>query len=255
MKIRVLGASGSEMPGYNLPAFLIDDRILMDAGTIGLALNDDEQWRIKHILLTHAHIDHIKGIPFFLDNLIVRNKKHTVTIISGREVLEDIKRNVFNDRIWPDFTKIPSAEEPVLRFKAINRARSINIDGYRVFAEKMNHAVPDYGYIIEGKDKKAVAYTGDTGPTDLFWKMVSLHDVRCLIIETSLPNSMSELASRSGHLSASLLKKEMMKMTKTPPLIVISHAKPQFLSLIEKEIRALGFNNIRILRDGQTINI
>lgn len=255
MKIRVLGASGSEMPGYNLPAFLIDNKILMDAGTIGLSLNDNEQWRIKHILLTHAHIDHIKGIPFFLDNLIIKNKRHTVTIISGREVLEDIKRNIFNDRIWPDFTKIPSADEPVLRFLTISPSHPLNIDGYRVFAEKMNHAVTDYGYIIEGRDKRAVAYTGDTGPTDLFWKMVSLHNVRCLIIETSLPNSMSELASKSGHLSASLLKEELSKLDTTPPLIGISHVKPQFLSLIKKEIKALGFNNARILRDGEVINV
>jgi len=255
MKIRVLGASGSEMPGYNLPAFLIDNKILMDAGTIGLSLNDSEQWRIKHILLTHAHIDHIKGLPFFLDNLIIKNKRHTVTLISGREVLEDIKKNIFNDRIWPDFTRIPDRKEPVLRFLTISPSRPLNIDGYRVFAEKMNHAVTDYGYIIEGKDKKAVAYTGDTGPTDLFWRMVSLHNVRCLIIETSLPNSMSELASKSGHLSASMLKKELSKLSTTPPLICISHVKPQFLSLIKKEIKALGFNNARILRDGEVINV
>ncbi|MEW6163290.1 MAG: 3',5'-cyclic-nucleotide phosphodiesterase [Nitrospirota bacterium] len=255
MKIRVLGASGSEMPGYNLPAFLIDDKILMDAGNIGFSLSDSEQWRVKYILLTHAHLDHIKGIPFFLDNIIIKNKNHTVTLISGREVLADIKKNVFNNRIWPDFTKIPNIKEPILRFKAINRSHPLNIDGYKVFAEKMNHAVPAYGYIIEGKDRKAIAYTGDTGPTELFWRKVSLHDVRCLVVETSFPNSMSGLASKSGHLTALLLRNEILKMIKMPPMILISHTKPQYISIIKKEIKALRIRNIEILRDGQIITV
>lgn len=255
MKIKVLGASGSEMPGYNLPAFLIDDRLLMDAGTIGLSLKDDEQWKIKHILLTHTHLDHIKGIPFFLDNLIIKNKEHSVTIISGKEVLDNIKKDVFNDRVWPDFTKIPDSRRPILKFKTISPSRPMNIDGYRVFTEKMNHAVPDYGYVIVGKDKKAVAYTGDTGPTEAFWRMASLHDIRCLIIEASFPNRMSELAAKSGHLSARLLKNEIQKMAKMPPLIFVTHAKPQFMSVIKKEIKTLRISNIEILKDGQVINI
>jgi ribonuclease BN (tRNA processing enzyme) len=255
LKIRVLGASGSEMPGHNLPAFLIDDKILMDAGTIGLALKDNEQWKIGHILLTHTHLDHIKGIPFFLDNLIIKNKKHSVTIISGREVIGNIKKDVFNDRVWPDFTKIPDSKNPILKFRAISTSRPMSIDGYKVYTEKMNHAVPDYGYIIVGKNKKSVAYTGDTGPTDLFWKKASLLKIDCLIIEVSFPNSMSELAAKSGHLSADLLKKEIVKMAKIPPLIYITHAKPQFMSVITKEIRALRISNIEILRDGQIINI
>lgn len=255
MKIRVLGASGSELPAHNLPAFLIDESLLMDAGTIGLALRDSEQLRIKHILLTHTHLDHIKGIPFFLDNLIVRNKRHSVTIISGKEVISDVKKDVFNDRVWPDFTKIPNRENPILRFKTISASRPMSVDGYKVYAEKMNHAVPDYGYIIVNREGKSVAYTGDTGPTDRFWEKASTLDIDCLIIEVSFPNRMSELATKSGHLSAALLKKELLKMVKMPHMIYITHVKPQFIDVIEKEIRALKINNMQILEDGQIIHI
>ncbi len=255
MKIRVLGSSGSEVPGHNLPAFLIDDEILMDAGTIGLSLTNDQQWKINHILISHSHLDHIKGIPFLLDNIVIRNKKHDITVMSGKDVLSDLKKNVMNDRIWPDFTKIPNKKNPVLKFKAINPNRSVNINGYKVLCEKVTHSVPAYGYIIVGKNGKAVAYTGDTGPTDLFWKKVNGIDLCCLIIEVSFPNRQSKLAIASGHLTASLLKKELKKLETLPSKVYITHAKPQFMKDIKKEVKALGMNNIEILQDNKIITV
>jgi ribonuclease BN (tRNA processing enzyme) len=255
LKIRVLGSSGSEVPGHNLPAFLIDGEILLDAGTIGLSLTNDQQWKIKHILITHAHLDHIKGIPFLLDNIIIRNMRHSITLMSGKDVLSDLKKNVLNDRIWPDFSKIPNKSKPVLRFSTINPARSKIIDGLTVHCERVNHSVPAYGYIIVGKNNRAIAYTGDTGPTELLWKKMAKVNVCCLIIEVSFPNRMSKLAETSGHLTAKLLKKEIKKMETIPANIYITHAKPQFMKDIRKEIKALGMNNIDILRDNIIINV
>jgi len=108
------GASGSEVPGHNCPAFLVGGTFLLDAGTIGLALNIREETGIRQILLTHAHFDHIKGIPFLLDNLVIRNTGNTITVMSGKEVIDDLQKNIFNGRIWPDITGIPSSERPVL---------------------------------------------------------------------------------------------------------------------------------------------
>lgn len=255
MKIRVLGSSGSEVPGHNLPAFLIDGKVLMDAGTIGLSLNDAEQWKIKHILLTHAHLDHIKGIPFLGDNIIIRNKMHSVTIISGKDVLDDLKKNVLNNRIWPDFTRIPDSKNPVVKFRVINPSRCISIDGYKVYCEEVSHSVPAFGYIIEGKNKKAVAYTGDTGPTERLWRKMSAFNIRCLIIEVSFPNRMNELAVKSGHLTADLLKEEIAKMPSIPSKIFITHAKPQYIKDIRREIKALGESNIEILKDNRIITV
>jgi ribonuclease BN (tRNA processing enzyme) len=253
MKIRVLGSAGSEMPDHNLPAFLIDGTILMDAGTIGLSLNNSEQWKIKYILLSHAHLDHIKGIPFLLDNIIVTKKKHSVTVMGGREVLRDLRQNVLNDRIWPDFTKIPDSRNPVLMYRDLSPSRPVMINGYTVHCEKVTHAVPAYGYIIEDRNKKAAAYTGDTGPTDLFWKKVGRYNVCCLITEVSFPNSMNKLALISGHLTADLLKKEIRKMASVPPKIYITHVKPQYRKEIKKEIKALRVKNIAILEDEKII--
>ena len=255
MRIKVLGAAGSEVPGHNCPAFLIDGKILLDAGTIALSLNIREEHSLGWILLTHAHFDHIKGIPFLLDNLVTRSTGNTITVASGKDVLDDLKRNIFNDRIWPDFSRIPTPEHPVLRYKNIGTTKPFLIDGYRITMEKVHHTVPAYGYIVEKPGNKAIAYTGDTGPTDRYWKRMGARDVKHLITETSFPNRLEKLALATGHLTPSLLEGEIAKMCPPPEKIFIMHRKPQFLKEIEMEIRALGHDNIELLKDGEMILI
>jgi ribonuclease BN (tRNA processing enzyme) len=255
MKIKVLGASGSEVPGHNCPAILVDGKILLDAGTITLSLNIREECSLKHILLTHAHLDHIKGIPFLLDNLVTRSTGNTITVMSGKDVLADLKKNIFNGRIWPDFSRIPTPEHPALAYKFLGTARPASIDGYRVTMERVNHPVPAYGFIVENPAKKAIAYTGDTGPTERFWERMAAHDVKCLIVETSFPNRLEKLALVSGHLTPSLLGKELAKIDALPPRIYVMHLKPQYLSEIEMEIEALKRENIEFLKEGEVITV
>jgi len=253
LRIKVLGAAGTEVPGHNCPAFLVDGKILLDAGTIAVSLNIREEHSLRWILLTHAHLDHIKGIPFLLDNLVTRSTGNTITVLSGKDVLDDLKKNIFNGRIWPDFSRIPTPASPVLRYKSIGTTRAVRIDGYKVTMEKVDHTVPAYGYIIEKSGKESIAYTGDTGPTHRFWKRMSAHGVKHLIMETSFPNRMEKLALASGHLTPSLLEKEIAKMYPTPGKIFIMHIKPQFRQEIETEIRALERDNIEFLQDGEVI--
>ncbi|MBE0607007.1 MAG: 3',5'-cyclic-nucleotide phosphodiesterase [Deltaproteobacteria bacterium] len=255
MRIKVLGAAGSEVPGHNCPAFLIDGKILLDAGTIALSLNIREEQSLGWILLTHAHLDHIKGIPFLLDNLVTRSTGNTITVLSGKDVLNDLKKNIFNDRIWPDFTRIPSPEHPSLRYRPLRTVRPVEIDGYKVTMEKVDHTVPAYGYIIEKPGKKSIAYTGDTGPTHRFWETMATHEVKYLIMETSFPNRLEKLALASGHLTPSLLGDEIAKMSPAPEKIFIMHMKPQYLQEIEMEIQSLEYSNIEFLKDGEVINV
>jgi len=255
LKIKVLGSAGSEVPGHNCPAFLIDGRILLDAGTIGVSLNIREEHSLGWILLTHAHLDHIKGIPFLLDNLVIRSTGNTITVISGRDVLDDLRNNIFNGKIWPDFTRIPTPERPALKYKAIGTTRPVSIDGYRITMERVHHAVPAYGYIVGKPGKKSIAYTGDTGPTDRFWEKMAAHDVKYLITETSFPNRLEKLALASGHLTPSLLEREIAKMPDPPEKILIMHVKPQYLQEIEVEIQGLGRDDIEFLKDGELIEV
>lgn len=254
MKIKVLGASGSEVPGHGCPAFLVDGKILLDAGTVSVSLNIREELSLKWIFLTHAHFDHIKGIPFLLDNLAIRNTGNTITVMSGKEVLDVLRKNIFNDQIWPDYTRIPNSTRPVLKYKTIRPDRIVEIDGYRIAMEKVHHTVPAYGYIVENPAKQAIAYTGDTGPTDLFWKRMAGYDVKCLIVEASFPNRLEKMAVATGHLTPSLLKREIAKMQNPPAMIYVMHLKPQYLSEIERQIVALDRRNIEFLKEGEVLS-
>ncbi len=255
MEIKVLGASGSEVPRRNCPAFLVDGTILLDAGTIGMSLNIREEAGIETIILTHAHFDHIKGIPFLLDNRVIRNIGKPVTVMSGKDVIRDLRKNIFNGRIWPDFTQIPAPDKPVLRFGTLVPGRRTLVDGFRVTMAKVSHTVPAYGFVVEKRDREAIAYTGDTGPTDRFWKTLKGIPVKALIVETSFPNRMEELALKSGHLTPALLEKELAKIPHPPPTILLMHAKPQYYSEIEGDVRSLRNDGIRFLLEGETFSI
>ncbi len=253
MKLKVIGSSGGESPGHNLPAFLVDKHILLDAGTIGAFLTEASQWKIRHILITHAHLDHIKGIPFLADNLVIKNKEHSVTIISMQSVLTALKKNLLNNRIWPDFTIISAASRPVLLLKAITPGKPLKICRYTITAYKVNHSVPAVGYIIEDSKGKRLLYTGDTGPTDALWK--ASHNIDCAIIEVSFPNNMKHMALKTGHLTPGLLLKEIKKMASRPKKIFITHPKPLYLKEIKHEIESLPLKNVTILKDGRTYTI
>lgn len=254
MRLRVLGSSGAEFPGKQTPGFLVDDGLLLDAGTIGAVLNEDEQWAIKHILLTHAHLDHIKGIPFLADNIILKNSKHQVRIKSIDPILKTLKDNLLNNAVWPDFTAIPNRAEPVIKLNSIEAGREYGINGYRVTAHEVNHSVPAVGYVVEDADGRRLLYTGDTGPTDAIWAECD-KQIHVAIIEVSMPNEMEEMALMTGHMTSDLLRRDLEKMGKLPERILITHPKPQYVETIRKELSALGRDNIHILSDGEIFEV
>jgi ribonuclease BN (tRNA processing enzyme) len=255
MKIRVLGCSGAEFPGHNPPGFLLDDQILFDAGSLTNVLNGRRQKKIRNIFITHAHLDHIRGIPFLADNLLIDNKGCKVNIISIPQVIRTIKENLLNGHVWPDFTIIPDPKNGVLQFLQLHEGKAIKINGYSVTPFRVNHSVPAVGYLVEDRDKKRFFYTGDTGPTQATWKKIGKRQIHCLIIEVSFPNKMKEIALMTGHLTSALLKEEISGMQLMPEKIYITHTKPQYSQVIKDEVKELRLKNLRLLKDGQLITI
>lgn len=258
MRLRVLGCAGAEFPNFKPPAFLIDDGLLLDAGTIGAVLTEKQQWLIRAIFITHAHLDHIRGIPALADNIIIRNLRHQVTVYAPEPVVMAMRTHLLNGTIWPDFTTLPSLEEPVLRYDVVSPGRPVTIsglnqsqglsgDGYTVTAVTVDHTVPAVGYCVE-KNGVRLVYTGDTGPTDAIWQFASGADA--VIVEVSFPNSMESLAATTKHLCCSQLERELAKMAVLPKRILITHPKPQYYKQIKREIEAIGIRQMELLRDG-----
>lgn len=255
MKINVLGCSGAEFPGHNPSGFLLNGKVLFDAGTLTHVLDRREQSKITHIFITHAHLDHIRDISFLADNIIVEKRKQRVNIISISPVIRTIKKNLLNNSLWPDFSMIPDYENAVLRYGIMKEGEELKVEGNRISAYRVHHSVPAVGYLVEDRNNKRFFYTGDTGPTDSTWKKIGDRKLDCLIIEVSFPNRMSEMAAITGHLTSKLLKAEIGKLKHMPDRIFITHPKPQHLKAINAELKSLAMKNLKLLKDGDVINV
>lgn len=241
MNLRVLGCSGSDLPGQHLTSFLVNDTILLDAGSVTSSLDLAEQARIEHIFITHSHLDHIKDILFLADNLIeffAAGSRPPLQLHGLPHVLDAISTHLLNDTIWPDFTVIP-ANSPVLHYAPMTPGTPVTVDGLSIVTWPVNHARAASGYVLwEGEGEHNLAYTGDTGPCDGWWRFCDelAFPLRNLITEASFPSDMETLANVSKHLTPKLLRAELAKLRANPE-IYIYHMKAPFYTTIEAELR------------------
>lgn len=255
MQIKVLGASGAESPGHNPPSLLLDDRILFDAGSLTHVLDLKGQLKIDDIFITHAHLDHITGIPFLAENVVFAKRISPIRVFSIPPVVRAIKRHILNGSIWPDFAAIPNARHPVLNLIELKTGLPIRIRSYSITPHEVNHSVPAVGYLVEDRRKRRLFYTGDTGPSKDLWSRIGRRQLHCLIIEVSFPNRMEKMAIKTRHLTPRLLKRELSKIKQVPERILITHLKPKYAQTIKTELQRLRIKNLKLLRDEESIEI
>lgn len=255
MNIRVLGCHGSQIPNYNTTSFLIGQNVLVDAGTITSVLPLTEQMKIDYIFITHAHLDHVRDIMFLADNICYQRRKNPLVLVSTAGILDAIHRHFFNNVIWPDFSRIPNPQTPVIKFQIIKPGRKQKISDLQIRAIDLHHVVETVGYVIEAQGK-AVIFMGDTGPTEEAWQVArKTAGLKAVFIETSLPDEMKDIADKTGHLTPFSLAAELKKLTEVKPVIYLYHMKPSYREIIRKEVAALKNRKIRIIEDGQKIRI
>ncbi|WP_243438915.1 3',5'-cyclic-nucleotide phosphodiesterase [Fundidesulfovibrio soli] len=254
MKLRVLGCSGSDLPGHHLTSFLVNGHILLDAGSVTSSLSLEEQVRITDIFVTHPHLDHIKDILFLADNLIEFVAQHNhppVNLRAMPEVLDAISTHLLNDTIWPDFTVIP-ANSPVLSYAPMSPGVPVVVGGLTVTACPVNHAKHASGFIIHGPgEDEAFAYTGDTGPSDGWWAFLAAlqRPVKNIVTEASFPNHLEDLARISKHLTPRMLRAELAKLPYKPK-VFIYHMKAPFSEQIQEELHlALDGYSFHLMRE------
>jgi len=255
MKIKVLGAFGSEGLGQRPSAFLVNDKILVDAGTVPGALTVEEQSEITGAILSHAHLDHTVGLAFLTDTLATATGNHPpITAIGTAPVIDALRTHAFNSVLWPNFNAIPSRDAPVLTYRVLQEEVEQVVGDLRVTPIQVNHSVPANGFILRNGDVSFI-YTGDTGPTERLWAAArSVRGLKAIIIESAFPSRLEDLARAAGHMTPSLLERELAKMPSDVPIWVF-HIKPPFYQEIAEELAKIDPERIQILEQGKTYSI
>lgn len=250
MLVRIIGGHGGVSPGFRATSYLIDGKLLLDAGSVASGIQIEEQSNIDHILISHAHLDHISDLAFLADNCFGM-KGRPFEIYANAPVREAIKTHLLNDVIWPDFTVLPTKENPTLRIHDIRPEMQLVLGDYRIMPVAVNHSTGALGFIIERKNA-SVIFTQDTGPTDKIWEYArDVKNLKAIFTEVSFPNSMARVAQDSQHHTPATMKEEIKKMPKDVP-IFLGHLKPNYQSQLFKEIAEIKDERITILGSSDT---
>ncbi len=256
MNIRVLGAHNCESQNSRLISLLIDDVLAIDAGGLTSSLSFSAQQKLKALLLTHHHYDHVRDVPTLAMNLFLLGK--TINIYSTTSVYDAVLTHLLDGELYPNFLKQPQ-NNPTVKFTIIEPYKLEQIEGYSILAVPVNHPGPTVGYQVTSPDGKIVFYTADTGPglADC-WERVS---PQLLIIEVTMPDKYKESAVQSGHLTPSLLKQELTNFQELKgylPEVVLVHMNPNLEKEIEAEIAAVARalnNSIILAYEGMQLNL
>jgi ribonuclease BN (tRNA processing enzyme) len=224
MHITILGAHNIESESTRCSSLLVDDVLALDAGALTSSLPFAQQQKLKAVLLTHQHYDHIRDIPALGMNFMLH--KGSVELCTTDTVYQALSAHLVNETLYPDFFKRPE-KKPALVYRELEAGKEVDIHGYRVLPVPVGHAVPTVGYQVTAPGGKKVFYTGDTGAglADT-WRAV---EPDLLIIEVTAPNSYADFAREAGHLTPGLLKEELAgfkEMKGYLPRVVTVHMNP-----------------------------
>jgi ribonuclease BN (tRNA processing enzyme) len=254
MKIRVLGCSGGIGGSLRTTSFLVDDDILLDAGTGVGDMSLEQLAKIDHIFVSHSHLDHVTSIPFLVDT-VCWMRRSPIKVYGIKETLDILRAHLFNWKIWPDFTQIPDSDNPFMVYRELKVGETIELRGRRFTAIPANHTVPAVGYKMENS-RAALIFSGDTSTNDALWAVVNAtENLKYLIIETAFSNKEREIAVASKHLCPRMLAEELEKMHVRPE-VFITHLKPGEGALTMKEVgEAAGRWRPRMLENNQEFSL
>jgi ribonuclease BN (tRNA processing enzyme) len=263
MRVRVLGCSGAIARDSRTTSFLVDHDVLVDAGTGVGDLTLDEMRAVRDVLLSHSHLDHIAALPLMVDS-IASQLKEPIRIHALPGTIAALKTHVFNNVIWPDFSRIPTPQAPFVSFHEIQIGHTLQLGGKYFEVLPAVHTVPACGFaLVTGQG--CWVFTGDTERNPAFWRRLNQMDVAALVIETAFSNREQDLARRSLHLSPHVLAEELDCIDKGKRFpIFITHTKPAETELIMAEIQRFDqtqpfgpnvAHDIRWLRAGQEFEL
>ena len=253
VQLRVVGCHGGETPKHRTCAFLLDERLAIDAGSLTSGLDLPLQCKLEAVLVSHSHLDHVRDLATIADNR-AQIGCPPLQVVGTKATLDVLRRHFFNDLLWPDFTCIPSKKEPTIVYRTLKPETRVVIAGFGVRAVPVTHTIDTSAFIVD-KDGAAVAYSGDTGPTDRLWHALAEEkDLRALLMEVSFPNELQRLATLSGHHTPQTLLKDLKKYHRPKDLpTLLYHIKPAFQAEVEKQCAKLKGVELTVLSLGEQI--
>lgn len=254
MRVEVLGCYGNVIGDYRASGFLINDNVLLDAGTVTEVLDDERLKKIKHVLISHTHIDHVKGLFPLVDELVMLGN-YSFEIISTADIIKNITDNLFNDIIWPDFTAIPSERKAVMKLREIEIDIPSYIGNLSIQPVPVSHTVTCVGYMVK-ENVTGFLYTADTGLTERFWELAKEESgIKLIIADVSFPNRLEKLALKSGHMTLSMLVHCLERFGLRTMKVFITHMKPIFLKEILSDLAQLDSPRVKALQQGNIFNL
>jgi len=250
MKIEVLGSYGGESEGCRMTCLVIDETVALDAGSLAQALPVERQQQVQSIVLSHSHMDHTTSLPFFVENVFGKVRE-SVDVYASPATIYAVRKHLFNNDVWPDFTRIPNHLLPALRFHELAEEEPFEVGGVRFTPIPVDHLVPTFGYLIE-KDGASFLWSSDTGPTKRLWEVANrAQNLKAMALEVSFDNSLQPIADLSLHLTPRTVESELRHLERKVP-VLLHHLKPTCIGKIEDEIRALGNPDLHFLEQGKT---
>ncbi|NOR36699.1 MAG: MBL fold metallo-hydrolase [Woeseiaceae bacterium] len=255
MRIRILGCSGGIGAGSRTSAMLVDDDVLIDAGTGIGDLELEEIDSIRHVFLTHAHLDHIAGLPMLADSVFDENFTTPLTVYAREETLRALQDHVFNGVIWPDFARLPTAGNPMLRYQVCSPGDTVTINHRDFYAVDVMHTVPTLGYTVQNSGG-VFAVSGDTKTNETLWPVLNAcDDLRVLVIEVSFPDEMERLANEAGHYCPSTLAKDLKRLRHEPEIWLTGMKPGEEGRIMEQVSKAIPGKNIKMLSAGTILTV
>jgi len=243
-------AQGMATLEQRLTCFLIDDCVAVDAGSIAIALTNEQRSKVKDVIVTHPHLDHIASLPIFIDDLF-NALQEPMRVYATEEVIGLLERDVFNWNVYPRFSDLKNDYGPVMEYVPIPIGKPFSVAHLNVVAVPVNHIVPTIGLIVSD-GQKSVAFSSDTAETEEFWKIVNeMKELDALLIETSFPDRMAKLAEVSRHFTPASLDQELKKLTHNGMDIMAVHLKPTYRDEIIEELKALNIPKLSVMEPGK----
>jgi cAMP phosphodiesterase len=234
---------------------LIDDEVLIDAGTGIGDLPIADLRRIRHVFLTHAHLDHVAGLPMLVDSVFEENLAEPLTVYGRKETLAAIRDHLFNDVIWPDFARLPAADNPVLRYRAVSPGDTVTIDHRDFHAVDVRHSVPSLGFTVRNSGG-AFAVSGDTRSNETLWPVLNAcPDLKLLVIEVSFPDELEQLANDAGHYCPRTLSRDLQRLVHQPDIWLTGMKPGEENRILEQVLAQVPDRRIRMLERGTVLNV